>query len=126
MRKLCFSLHSAAQRVVNISGVVSSLQLTWTSGCTVVVVVVVAPTRLFSRNAKVEDWSEQFTQCWDTFCSALEHLAQVRRAFALTVQMAIVQETAVFAGQHEKQVHWLITGAFLSFFLDGRVEVETQ
>ncbi|CAI5712505.1 unnamed protein product [Hyaloperonospora brassicae] len=62
-----------------------------------------------TQNVKAEDWSKQFTECWDTFCSALEHLAQVRRAFALTMQMAIVQETAAFAEQHEKQVHRLIT-----------------
>ena len=74
----------------------------------------VATLTLF-RHAKAKDWSQQFTQCWDTFCTGIDHLDQVRRQFASTMQTAIVPDTEAFAVQHEGQVKRLVTGAFVFF-----------
>ena len=70
---------------------------------------------LLFRNAKAEDWSEQFTRCWDTFCTAIEHVAQVRCEFASTLQTVIVPETEAFTVKQERQVQKMIAGVFFSF-----------
>uniref|UniRef100_M4B6Z1 F-BAR domain-containing protein n=1 Tax=Hyaloperonospora arabidopsidis (strain Emoy2) TaxID=559515 RepID=M4B6Z1_HYAAE len=61
-----------------------------------------------TQNAKAEDWSEQFTRCWDTFCTAIEHVAQVRCEFASTLQTVIVPETEAFTVKQERQVQKMI------------------
>ena len=73
-----------------------------------------------SRSAEIEDWSEQFTQCWKTFREALEHLAQERWAFASTMQTTIVPGAKAFAAQQEIQVQRLIAGLlYVRFYFDS-------